>query len=93
MMRVLEEAKKTPQMIRGKVVAGFWRCGFLSPNINDMEERHVNYAVAYTRWYRHDEDLNQLENDMNRLLHVYSSDRMDYDGAILGIETKPYRKD
>lgn len=92
MMEMIAKAAETRQMIRGKIVVGYDRCSFMSPNIEDMEAHGVSYAYAVTKWYRHDDDLSRLESDMEALSRAYRVNHNDYSGALLGIETKPYRK-
>ncbi len=92
MMQAIIEAAKTPQMIRGVVVAGF-RCGCLSSNPKDMESGKYggNYAYAYTRYYRHDDDLEKLNKELEALGRLYLKSTA-CSGLIYGVETKPYRK-
>lgn len=89
MMKAIEEAKKEPQLIRGIVVRGFDRCGLISTDLAEMERRGENYARATTKWFRHDDDLKQLEHLMNTLSHTF----MGYgaEGCLLSIETRPYK--
>lgn len=91
MMQAIIEAAKTPQLIRGVVVAGFNRCGFLSCHPQDLETGKYggNYAYAYTRYYRHDDDLTELDKELEALGHLYLKSNA-CDGLIYGVETKPY---
>lgn len=72
-----------PQMVRGVVVAGE-RDGMVSKN-ND------SCAVARTFWYRHDDDLADLENEMETLRRVFSKNHK-CSGMILTFEYKDYRR-
>lgn len=93
MMEMIEKAAEKPQLIRGKIVAGFGRCSYMSMDIDDMEKHGGNYAVAVTKWYRHDDDLSRLERDINFLSRALSNGHhCDYAGAMIGIETKPYER-
>lgn len=93
MMEMIEKAAEKPQLIRGKIVAGFDRCSYMSMDIDEMEKHGGNYAVAVTKWYRHDDDLRGLERDISILSRSFSNGhRCDYTGALIGIETKPYEK-
>ena len=86
----LEELSKEKQMIRGAVIAGY-RDGFLSWDIDDMNKRNINYALAYTRWYRHDDDLKKLEEETEALMRLYLRNNQ-CSGGMIHYETKPYRK-
>ena len=85
----LEELSKETQMIRGVVIVGYGG-GFLSWDVKDMETRGINYAVAYTRWYRHDDNLKKLEIETESLMRIYFRNNQ-CTGGMLHYETKPYK--
>ena len=60
------KAENKGQRVRGCVLAGNRRTGIMSKNNTDC-------AVAYTHWYRHDDDLELLERELKRLSDLYMS--------------------
>ena len=92
MMEMIAKAAETRQMIRGKIVVGYGRCSYMSFDTDEMDARYCNYAAAVTKWYRHDDDLSKIKADIEALSRAYRLNHNDYCGAIIGIETKPYRK-
>ena len=54
-----------PQRVRGVVVAGSRWAGCVSIDNDEC-------AVARTFWYRHDDDLAELERELNKLVRTYS---------------------
>ena len=71
-------------MIRGYVVVGDRYSSCIG---KDRE----NCVTAYTFWYRHDDDLTQLERDVDLLQKAYSA-MPKWSGMMIGFEAKPYRK-
>lgn len=72
-----------PQMVRGVVVAGS-RCDGMVSIDNDR------CAVAKTFWYRHDDDLDELEKDLDRLAKIYMGSSK-ASGATCFYEYRDYR--
>ena len=60
------KAENKGKRVRGYVVAGNRRTGIMSKNNPDC-------AVAYTHWYRHDDNLEALERELKRLTELYMS--------------------
>lgn len=60
------KAENKGQRVRGCVVAGGSHTGIMSKGNPDC-------AVAYTHWYRHDDDLTLLERELKRLSDLYMS--------------------
>ena len=78
-------------MVRVVIAIGNDRCGCLSTNYQDCEERGNILAVGF--WHRHDDrhlrEILNLEADL--ILNAYSKMR-NYSGAIVGTEWKDYIK-
>ena len=83
--------KEKVGMVRVVIAIGNDRCGCLSTNYQDCEERGNIFAVDF--WHRHDErnlmDILSMEAEL--ILNAYSKMR-NYSGAIIGTEWKDYRK-
>lgn len=60
------KAENRGQRVRGYIVVGNRNTGLISKD-------NPACIVAYTHWYRHDDDLRELEKDLERLRAVYSS--------------------
>lgn len=60
------KAENKGQRVRGCVLAGNRRTGIMSKN-------NTECAVAYTHWYRHDDNLENLERELKRLSDLYMS--------------------
>lgn len=60
------KAENRGQRVRGYIVVGTRSTGCISKDNPDC-------IVAYTHWYRHDDDLRELEKELGRLRAVYSS--------------------
>lgn len=60
------KAENKEKRVRGYVLAGNRRTGIMSKNNPDL-------VVAYTHWYRHDEDLEKLERELEQLSKLYKS--------------------
>ena len=73
-----------PQMVRGVVVAGSRYDGYVSKD-NDR------CAVARTLWYRHDDDLTELEKELDALARVFSHSTKS-SGMLLTYEYKDYER-
>ena len=72
------------QLVRGYVVACTkWEGGTRLPPEPDAPH-------AYTFWYRHDDDLKQLERELRALVDIFSRN-WKFGGAQFGYEYKPYR--
>lgn len=72
--------------VRAKVISSAWRCGYLSFDLEDMDDRKNNYSLFYGRWHRLDEkkleeiintEINKikslmfLDNEINGLIYSY----------------------
>lgn len=68
-MKIKELETKQFGFVRAKAIAGFWRCGYLSFDEKDMEERGNNYSVMYGRWHRLDE--NNLEEKIEKEIKMF----------------------
>lgn len=60
------KAENRGQRVRGYIVVGNRYTGCISRDNPDC-------IVAYTHWYRHDDDLTELERDLKRLADLYMS--------------------
>lgn len=83
--------KEKVGMVRVVIAIGNDRCGCLSTNYQDCEERGNILAVGF--WHRHDERnlMDTLSREADLILNAYSKMR-NYSGAIIGTEWKDYRK-
>ena len=73
-----------PQMVRGVIVVGDKYCGHVSADNDDC-------AVARTLWYRHDDDLIELENELEAIAKVYSRSSKS-SGYIVTYEYRDYKE-
>jgi hypothetical protein len=87
------KAENRGQLVRGVVGVSYWRAGFLSTSYKtyaEADDRHN--IVAYTPWFRHDDDLSKCEQALRRLVNAYDG-MPGTDGCIsYGYEYKDYRK-
>ena len=77
------------QLVRGVLGVG----GRSSSCVTTDENRAKEFGciVAYTHWYRHDDDLNRLEAELESLVRCYM--KMPYtSGVVYGYEYKDYVK-
>ena len=83
--------KEKVGMVRVVIAIGNDRCGCLSTNYQDCEERGNILAVGF--WHRHDERnlMDTLRREADLILNAYSK-MWNYSGAIIGTEWKDYRK-
>ena len=72
-----------PQMARGVVVAGTRYSGYVGRDNDEC-------AVARTFWYRHDDDLNELERELNVLVRAYSGSKKNH-GMSYWYEYRDYK--
>lgn len=77
-------------LVRGYVVYSQWRAGCIDIR-QAKDDRNINVGVAYTLWHRHDEDPKIVENELNKLVELYTSFN-DCDGAMFGFEYRPYER-
>ena len=78
-------AENRGQRVRGVLVAADRYTSLVSVDNPDC-------VVAYTHWYRHDDDLTQLDSDLERLQRCYSG--MNTTSSIaLHYEYKDYGKE
>lgn len=75
---------ENPQMVRGVVVAGSRYGGLVSRDNDDC-------AVARTLWYRHDDDLDVLERELEALSQIFMKS-WKCDGVMISYEYKNYRE-
>ena len=73
-----------PQMVRGVVVSGTRWSGAVSADNNDC-------AVAKTHWFRHDDNLNELEAELVLLVKALTRSSKCH-GAASYYEYQDYRK-
>ena len=76
-------------LIRGVVGVGTPNSGIITTDL-EMARSHGT-IVAHTHWYRHDDDLGELEEDLDALVRCYHRMRRSR-GIAYGYEYKPYRK-
>ena len=83
--------KEKVGMVRVVIAVGNDRCGCLSTNYQDCEERGNILAVGF--WHRHDERnlMDTLSREADLILNAYSK-MWNYSGAIIETEWKDYRK-
>lgn len=76
-------------LIRGVVGIGNRNSSVVTTNLEDS----IKYGtiVAYTHWYRHDDDLDELEADLIALVRCYGRMKRS-SGISYTYEYKPYRK-
>lgn len=86
--RLVKLAEKK-QMIRLVVMAGYWRCGCLMATDQENEERGNNTSYVHTRWYRHDENLQELELYARRFTRMFFD--AGADTVTCHYETKEYK--
>lgn len=60
------KAENRGQRVRGCVVVGNGSAGCISKDNPDC-------IVSYTHWFRHDDDLTELESDLKKLTDLYMS--------------------
>ena len=60
------KAENKGKRVRGCVMAGNRRTGIMS-------KENPECAVAFTHWYRHDDDLKVLEREVKRISDLYMS--------------------
>lgn len=76
-------------LVRGVVGIGNRNSGMVSTDPKTAAEHGT--LVAYTHWFRHDDDMTVLEKELNALVQCYS--RMQKTSGIMyGYEYKEYRK-
>ena len=72
-----------PQMVRGVVVVGSIYSGYVGLD-------NENCAIAKTLWYRHDDDLDELERDLRALQRLLMRSSK-ASGAIVSYEYRDYK--
>lgn len=72
------KAENRGQRVRGVVAIGNRSTGCLCLDEEGAKEHGT--LLAYTHWYRHDDNLEQLERDLRSLVDCYS--QMKQTGAI-----------
>lgn len=77
-------------MVRGYVVYSQNRCPCISLDAG-KDESNWDCQVAYTTWYRHDDNLDELEKELDKLCRFYMSLRP-VEGCMMGYEYKEYRR-
>ena len=81
------KAENRNQMVRGVVAVGNRNSVVLSTNPADAEAH--GFIIAYTHWYRHDDDLETLDKELKSLCESYASMRKT-DSIMYGYEYKDY---
>lgn len=76
-------------LVRGYFVYAQWRAGCISMD-RAKDEDNMNVGVAYTPWHRHDDDPKIVEDELDRLVKLYSGFR-DCEGGMIGFEYRPYK--
>ena len=77
------------QRVRGVIGIGGRSSGCITANKEEAEKHGC--IVAYTHWYRHDDNLERLEAELESLVKCYM--KMPYtSGVIYGYEYKDYIK-
>lgn len=85
------KAEDRGQLVRGKVVAGYWRAGCIDSTVKTLEEADKrNNALAVTPWYRHD-DLERCDAALKLLVKCYS-DMPGTECITYGYEYREYGK-
>lgn len=77
------------QLVRGVVGVGSRNTQIITTNLKEADE--LGCIVAVTHWYRHDDDLEELERDLNTLVNCYSKMNKTQ-GLSITYEYKDYRK-
>jgi len=77
-------------LVRGYVIYGQWRAGCIGLE-EAKDDNNVRVGVAYTLWHRHDDNPSDVENELERLVKLYTRCR-ECDGAMMGYEYRPYSK-
>lgn len=78
------KAENRGQRVRGKIVIGNRTTGCISADNPDC-------IVAVTHWYRHDDDLRQLDSELESLRRCYSYMRKT-SGMTISYEYKDYER-
>lgn len=78
------KAENRGQRVRGFIVVGNRSTSLISKDNPDC-------IVAYTHWYRHDDNLRELDDDLNRLQRLYGSFNKTCSMSI-GYEYKDYER-
>ncbi len=85
MMKVNTEYKG---LVRGYVIYATDRAGCVGLE-EALDENNLNVGVAYTFWYRCDEDAEVVEREREKLNKVYSSFNR-WGGSLSGFEYRPF---
>jgi hypothetical protein len=87
------KAEDRGQLVRGVVGVSYWRAGVVSTSYKTYAEADSHHnIVAYTPWFRHDDDLRKCDYALRRLLNAYAG-MPGTDGAIsYSYEYKDYGK-
>lgn len=75
-------------LVRGVIGVSHRGSGSLSVDPKDAEAR--GNIVAYTHWFRHDDDLKVLEEELESLVRCYARMRQT-DAMMYGYEYKDYK--
>lgn len=76
------KAENRGQRVRGQIVIANGSVGCVS-------EDNPACIVAYTHWYRHDDDLNRLDEEFESLVKCYSRMKMTA-SMIIGYQYRDY---
>ena len=87
MIRPKEDNKK---LVRGYVIYTQWRAGRSGMDFA-KDPNELTCDVAYTFWHRHDEDPQNVVNELQLLIKCYSQFKQ-YEGLQIGYEYRDYRK-
>lgn len=83
------KAENRGQLVRGGVAIGDRYSGCVSSDPKQAEQ--FGTLLAYTHWYRHDDDLTELDRDLQKLVNVYRD--MNKTGSMMYYyEYKDYKK-
>ena len=75
------------QLVRGVIAVGTASSGMITADPEEAKKHGV--IVAYTHWYRHDDNLSELEHDFEALRRTYMSMSKSAE-AMLFYEYKDY---
>ena len=83
------KAENRGKRVRGVIAIGNDSCCYITTDPREAEKH--NCIIAYTHWYRHDENLRELENDLETLKRAYSQ-MAQTTSMLIHYEYKDYKK-